>query len=257
MSALIQFVFSVEGVIAALAVGTAWVVRRPQSLAPRRFLLFVTVLYVLTSIYIVPAGIGRLLTYGYRPFVADTGAGAVATAIVVLGSGAETVHGWNGGRAGVPGGESAARALEAARIARQLPAAVVISSGGPPPNEREIPVALVMRDYLVSLGIQRSRVLVETESRDTHDEATVLDPLMRARGIREIVLVTSDVHMRRSVGTFERFGWTVVPAIAPNPNFDKPLARRMVPSSMGLVYSSAVAHELIGIPYYWLRGWWR
>jgi uncharacterized SAM-binding protein YcdF (DUF218 family) len=257
MSALIQLVFSVEGVIAALVVGTAWVIARPRSAIARGFLAAASVFYAVASIYVVPAFIGSLLTRGYHPFVSGD-AVAAPTAIVVLGSGAETVRGWEGGRTGVPGGDSAARVLEASRIARELPSAIIISSGGPSPTEPDqIPVAVVMRDELIALGVPPARVLLEAESRDTHDEAMVLDPMMRARNIRQIVLVTSDLHMRRSVGTFERRGWKVVPAIAPNPNFDTPLGRRIVPSGMGLAYSSAVMHEVIGIPYYWLRGWWR
>ena len=134
----------------------------------------------------------------------------------------------------------------------------MISSGGASTSDDdETPVALVMRDQLIALGVGRSRILVETDSRDTHDEAVVLDPIMRAREIRQVVLVTSDVHMRRSIATFAEAGWNAIPAIAPNPNFGKPLRRRLVPSGMGLAFSSAVVHEVCGIPYYWARGWLR
>jgi uncharacterized SAM-binding protein YcdF (DUF218 family) len=257
MGELLSFVLSTEGVIAALVVGGAWILRRPHSSAARRFLLSATALYVIAGVYVVPAAVAALLSRGYHPFV-PSDAVAARTAIVVLGGGADMIDGWNGGRTGVPGGDSAARVLEAARISRQLPDAVVISSGGVTTSQpNQVPVAIVMRDYLIELGVQPSRIQVESESRNTHDEAVVLGPMMRRQGIRQVVLVTSDVHMRRSVGTFAREGWDVIPAIAPDPNFDKPLRRRVVPTGNGLHFSNAVVHELFGIPYYWARGWWR
>jgi uncharacterized SAM-binding protein YcdF (DUF218 family) len=257
MGEVLEFFFSIEGVIAALVVSGVGLLLRPKSIGARAFPLVLGILYVTASIYAVPAAFARLLTRGYHPFVASD-AGPGPTAIVVLGGGCQTVGGWNGERTAVLAGDSAARVLEAARISRELPNAIVISSGGAPsPDDDETAVALVMRDQLVALGVARSRILVENDSRDTHDEAVAIDPMLRARKIRQVVLVTSDVHMRRSVGTFAEAGWKVIPAIAPNPNFGKPLRRRMVPSSMGLAFSSAVAHEACGIPYYWARGWFR
>ena len=170
------------------------------------------------------------------------------------GSGSQTIAGWNGERTAVLGGDSAARVLEAARIARELPNALVISLGGASTSDDdETPVALVMRDQLIALGVGRSRILVETDSRDTHDEAVVLDPIIRAREIRQVVLVTSDVHMRRSIATFAEAGWNAIPAIG-QIQLGKPLRRRLVPSGMGLAFSSAVVHEVCGIPYYWAPG---
>ena len=257
MGAVLEFFFSIEGVIAALVVSGAWFLLRPKSIAARWFPLIVGILYVAASIYAVPAAFAKMLTRGYHPFVASD-AGPGRTAIIVLGGGCQTVAGWSGERTAVLGGDSAARVLETVRISRELPNAVVISSGGAPTSdEDETAVALVMRDQLIALGVARSRILVETDSRDTHDEAVAIDPMLRTRNIRQVVLVTSDVHMRRSVGTFAEAGWKVIPAIAPNPNFGKPLRRRMVPSSMGLAFSSAVLHEACGIPYYWARGWFR
>jgi uncharacterized SAM-binding protein YcdF (DUF218 family) len=257
MGELLDFLFSIEGVIAALVVSGVWLLLRPKSIAARSFPLLLGILYVIASIYAVPAAFAKLLTRGYHPFVASD-AGPGKTAIVVLGGGCQTVAGWNGERTAVLAGDSAARVLEAARISRELPAAIVISSGGSPtPDEDETVVALVMRDHLIALGVAPARILLETDSRDTHDEAVAIDPMLRTRNIRQVVLVTSDVHMRRSVGTFAEAGWKVIPAIAPNPNYGRPLRRRMVPSSMGLSFSSAVVHEACGIPYYWARGWLR
>lgn len=257
MSDLLFFVFSPSGATAALLVSGVWAFTRPGSPVARRFLLVATAVYGIASIYVVPATVAGLLAHGYHAFdPADVGRGK--TAIVVLGGGCDTVDGWNGARTGVLGGDSAGRVLEAARVSREVPEALVISSGGVPSGDaNELPVAAMMRDRLLQLGVPQSRIIVETMSRNTHDEAVVLSPILRARAVRQIILVTSDVHMRRSLGTFRREGWEVIPAIAPHPNFDAPWRRRLVPTAMGLYFSAAVVHELCGIPYYWARGWWR
>jgi uncharacterized SAM-binding protein YcdF (DUF218 family) len=258
MGSLLSFVFSIDGAVAALIVTGICVATRPKSTAARTFLLAVSCLYAVAGIYAVPAVVARLLlTRGYHEFAAaDAGAGP--TAIVVLGGGCDTIDGWNGGQKGVLGDESAARVLEAARVVRLMPDALVISSGGAAINDgKQLPVAIVMRDHLVQLGIPASKILLETESRDTHDEAVAIGPMLRARAIRQAVLVTSDVHMRRAVGAFREQGWEVVPAIAPDPSFDRPWRHRVVPNGIGLAFSNAVVHELAGIPYYWARGWWR
>ena len=155
MGELLEFFFSIEAMIAALVVSGAWLLLRPKSTAARLFPLILGLLYLTASIYAVPAAIARLLTRGYHPFVAsDVGPGR--TAIVVLGSGSQTIAGWNGERTAVLGGDSAARVLEAARIARELPNALVISSGGASTSDDdETPVALVMRDQLIALGVAR------------------------------------------------------------------------------------------------------
>jgi hypothetical protein len=49
----------------------------------------------------------------------------------------------------------------------------------------------------------------------------------------------------------------VIPAIAPSPYFDGSWADWLEPSHGGLDLTNAVVHELIGIPYYWWRGWYR
>ena len=114
-----------------------------------------------------------------------------------------------------------------------------------------------MRNELLRLGIPESRIIVETESRNTRDEAAIVTPLLRARRIEHMVLVTSDSHMRRALGIFRTFGWNPVPAIAPDPGFKGSWWSWIAPSGAGLEFSRQISRELIGLPYYWARGWWR
>jgi uncharacterized SAM-binding protein YcdF (DUF218 family) len=81
--------------------------------------------------------------------------------------------------------------------------------------------------------------------------------MLRSRGIQLVVIVTSDTHMRRSIGTFRAVGIDASPAIAPDPHRQAPWWDWATPSTPGLDHTARVVHELIGLPYYWARGWWR
>jgi uncharacterized SAM-binding protein YcdF (DUF218 family) len=257
MGRVLSFLFSINGCLTSTLFAAVWVLARPHSRAARRSLLVIVIWFGVASVYAVPAVIARGLAAGFHEFArADAPAGP--TAIVLLGGGAITVSGFERQRLGVSNDSSAARTLEAARVTRLLPDALVISSGGNRPSERDkAPSGTMMRDLLVSLGVSPGRILVENDSGDTHDEAVIIKEMLRARGIEHVVLVTSDVHMRRSLGVFRALGMRAVPAIAPNPYFDGAWGEWLAPSRAGLDFTNGVAHELVGIPYYWWRGWYR
>jgi uncharacterized SAM-binding protein YcdF (DUF218 family) len=82
-------------------------------------------------------------------------------------------------------------------------------------------------------------------------------PILRSLGSDSQVLVTSAVHMRRSLGACRAAGWNPVPAVAPDPWFQHGWSDWLMPSNHGLYFSGQVTHELLGLPYYRFRGWLR
>ena len=256
MSPALDYLFSTSGVVTALLLSAVWLWRRPQSSVARRFLIMVAVLYTLASVYEVPRAIGRILTLGYHRFArADAPTGT--TAVVVLGGGVEWVGGWDSSLA-VLNPASAARVLETWRLFRLVNPSWIISSGGVgEPTERSEPSGITMRDELVRLGVPESRIKLESSSRDTHDEAVLVTNLLRSLDVQNLIVVTSDIHMRRSVGALRAQGWNPIPAIAPDPRAGLRGRQRWLPHHHGLSFSAEVVHELAGIPYYWARGWWR
>ena len=81
--------------------------------------------------------------------------------------------------------------------------------------------------------------------------------MLRALQVDRIVLVTSDIHMRRSLATFRAAGVDAVPAIAPDPLPYQSRIDWMIPAIDGLEFSAMVAHEYAGLLYYGARGWLR
>jgi uncharacterized SAM-binding protein YcdF (DUF218 family) len=232
-----------------------WIAARPRSNAARRTAVVAASGYFLATIFIVPHTIGWVLfTHRYHPFTAgDVPSGRIA--IVLLGGGAETVHGIGGTTLAVPSGDGLERVLEAARVFNMTHADWVIPSGGrlDPRQERD---GVTDRDQLVRIGVPADRIIVESESKTTHEQAVLVAPILKSLGATGVVLVTSDIHMPRSLGAFRAYGIHAVPAIAPSTHASDPLSKRVLPNIEGLMRSQQVTHEVAGITYYMLRGWW-
>lgn len=257
MDRLAYFAVSTSGLVVSFLVGAIWVWRRHDSATAKRFLLTAAVSYTLASVYAFPAAAGRLLSVGYHRFAPDDVPRGGDVAVVLLAAGADTIVGWEG-RITVMKAVEAARVIEAWRVFQAIAPRWIVSSGGSRLDPHiATPGGLTMREELVRMGVPEDRILVETRSLTTHDEAVIVAPMLRSLGVAHVVLVTSDAHMRRSLGAFRTQGWSAVPAIAPDPGLAGTWFEWVVPSGEGLVSSSVVVHELLGLPYYWLRGWWR
>jgi uncharacterized SAM-binding protein YcdF (DUF218 family) len=257
VTALVNLVFSVSGILISLLVGVLWLSASPHSKRPRRFLFYVALAYTLSTVYAIDYGVSRLLAIGFRPFVAsDVPAGR--TALVVLGAGSFTARDWNDNEYSTVDGVAASRVLEAARVYKLVNPDLVISSGGRVrPKDVNVPTAIAMRDGLVQLGIPISRIVVETESRNTHEEAVRDAQVLTPLNINHVIVVTSEIHMRRSLGVFRAEGLVAIPAIARDPYLARSWSDWIVPGDLGLWMSGSAAHEILGIVGYAARGWYR
>jgi uncharacterized SAM-binding protein YcdF (DUF218 family) len=116
--------------------------------------------------------------------------------IVVLGGG--VLHD------GTPTPATLARGTAAADVARAHPLAAIICSGshgvGRKPRRSE---AAAMADLIVAGGIDRERIFLEDQSRDTIGNAVFVAELyLSAVPPRPVYIVTSPFHLERSVETF-------------------------------------------------------
>ena len=255
MTRVADSIFTSLGVVSAFGLTALWLAVRPGSRTARRAAVVLALGYLVASIYVVPDAVGRLFfTRGFGAFTArDVPAGR--TAVVLLGGGSYTAHGFGYQTLAVPSLDGIERVLEAARVFNMTRAEWLITAGGTldPRQERD---AYAMRDELIRIGIPPARIVAEPDSRTTHEQAVIVAPLLRRLGAERVVLVTSDVHMRRSIGAFRAYGVDVIPAIAPATHAGDPLRDRLLPSEPGLWRSQEVSHEVFGIFYYVARGWW-
>jgi uncharacterized SAM-binding protein YcdF (DUF218 family) len=256
MSQFVTVLFSATSVVIALFACAMWIACRPRSDAARRAIIVVGSAFFAASLYAIPFALSRLLGPQYRPFTrADVGRGNAV--VVVLGAGNETVFGWND-HITIPNSNAAARVLEAWRVYRLIdPQRLITSGGNLGPDDLSEPSGVNMRNRLVQFGVPADRIVIESQSRNTHEEAMLIAPMLKQLKADRLVLVTSAVHMPRALGTFRAVGWNAVPAVAPDAHYFDPWPHFVLPTDHALSFSGDVAHELIGIPYYWLRGWWR
>ncbi|QOZ34092.1 YdcF family protein [Bradyrhizobium sp. CCBAU 53421] len=112
---------------------------------------------------------------------------------------------------GTPVVRSAAdRVIAAAALARRYPNARLVFTGGSANlisnDAREADYAAEM---LESLGIARSRLIIERRSRNTVENAEFSKVLVDPKPGERWLLVTSAYHMPRSVGLFRKAGFDV------------------------------------------------
>lgn len=130
--------------------------------------------------------------------------------IIVLGGGME--GGINLVRGGYELNASGDRLVEAAVLARRYPQARVVVSGGTGALmlEGEGDADAAPR-LLEALGVDAGRLVLESRSRNTQENARFTRELVSPRAGETWLLVTSAFHMPRSVGLFRKEGFDVVP----------------------------------------------
>ena len=145
------------------------------------------------------------------------------------------------------------RLTELATLSRRYPdAKLIFTSGSGKILSQNIKETDVIAPLLTTMGINLDRVLLESQSRNTHENAVMSLELAKPAPDETWVLITSAFHMPRSVGIFRKIGWNVLPyPVDFNTNGEVVL----VPSFnliSGLSYLSGSFHEWIGLLFYWM-----
>ncbi len=140
-----------------------------------------------------------------RPLVHSDTSGS-ADAIVVLGAGIVGPC--------EPNLHAVRRAMLAVRLWRAGRAPIVVFTGGAPDG---LPCAVseVMANLAVELGLPRDAVVLETVSRNTHENAVASRPVLQALGARRLLIVTDRLHMNRATGVFAHEGFAIERAGVP------------------------------------------
>lgn len=220
----------------------------------RRWLTAIVAAYWVLSCPAGAALLARTVTGSYRPLSTAADASG-ARAVVLLSAGSKTVRA-AGGRLPMLNYPSALRALETARVYRLLGDPLVIVSGGVTDRDAHaLPESEAIRAAVLALGVPLDRVIVESESKNTHDEAVVVKRLLAERRIDRFVIVTSPIHMGRSLGAFAAEGLHPVPSASPlyQDRTDGPFP--LTPNDVSLEIGNAVVYEWCARVYYWWRGW--
>jgi uncharacterized SAM-binding protein YcdF (DUF218 family) len=103
------------------------------------------------------------------------------------------------------------RLIEGLALAQRFPLAKLVYTGGTGSlgaNKGHDDPSQMMFKAWVQLGIDPQRIVLETESRNTSENATMTRDLIQPAVGEVDVLVTSAAHMPRAMRSFQRAGWT-------------------------------------------------
>lgn len=154
--------------------------------------------------------------------------------------------------------DAVARYEKALEIMRQGGARLlIVSSGGLPTGSAGLTEAEIVRNLLVAQGIDARRLIAETRSRNTRENALYSAEILAAEGCDAPLLITSALHMPRAEAAFRRVGVAVVPVATgfqSRPSDGWGLAS-LVPSLEALKATQSALREWMGRLAYWARGW--
>lgn len=153
--------------------------------------------------------------------------------------------------------ESVDRVVDAARLYRTGKVrAILVTGGNLPWQTSAVPEGELIALFLVELGVPRGVISVETESRNTFENAENAASILRARGWGDALLLTSAFHMPRALAVFRGEGVNATPAVSDVrthfPFVESPLD--FLPDASALNKTSDALKELIGLLVYRLQG---
>jgi uncharacterized SAM-binding protein YcdF (DUF218 family) len=228
----------------------------PRRLRPAALPLLLTLasFYWLGSVPAVADALAtRFHARSASPVTLDDVAGAKA--IVVLGAGLRTSYIVNGRTIAIPDPQTVYNAAEAARIYHLIPGGLpVIASGGRQSRDEQLE-SLVMKEWLVAGGVPPERLILESESRNTREQARFVAPILKANHWERFVLVTPAVQGPRARAVFRRQGIEPVSAAAPFSSDTQPAAARWLPALGALRVTERATYDYLAWAYYWIRGW--
>jgi uncharacterized SAM-binding protein YcdF (DUF218 family) len=153
------------------------------------------------------------------------------------------------------------RLLGAVRLFKENKAPYIVCTGGKIPFLLDFPgteasnMASLLRDLW---NIDSSSILIEDKAQNTHDHGPKVRAIFEQRGMKkDIILVTSAMHMYRSVKIFKKNGFTVYPAPADFWCESKSpfVLFKILPGADALNASTTALHEYYGLLAYKVMGW--
>jgi uncharacterized SAM-binding protein YcdF (DUF218 family) len=153
------------------------------------------------------------------------------------------------------------RIFHAIRLAKAHYAPIIICTGGrinffdSAPGSEAADMATMLREFV---NLDSITIVMEDKAQNTHDHGPKVAEIFKKRGLKkEIILVTSAMHMYRSVKVFKKAGFIVHPA--PTDYWkDRYIQKNIfdfLPAADALAASTAAIHEYYGLLAYWFLGW--
>jgi uncharacterized SAM-binding protein YcdF (DUF218 family) len=174
--------------------------------------------------------------------------------IIVLGGAIDDQMGQARGQVSL--GEGAERLTQAVALSRRFPEARIVYTGGDNSlRGAHSDEATDGRKLLISMGVDPQRIAIETQSRNTDENARFTRDLVHPLADQRWLLITSAWHMPRSMGLFRKRGFNVeaFPVDYRSQGSAGDWQFNNTPLH-GLRTFDVAAHEWIGLFAYWMSG---
>ena len=153
-------------------------------------------------------------------------------------------------------GGSAERLTTFVSLARRFSDVKLVYAGGQGAiGLQEYKAAFTARLFFEQMGLDPDRVIFDSQSRNTMENAQNAFKLVKPKKGEKWVLITSAWHMPRSVGIFRKLDWEVIPYPVDFKTTGKLELNLVIPPKLSSTSSvSNVLYEWIGLIYYRLLG---
>ncbi len=153
------------------------------------------------------------------------------------------------------GGSRILTAVQLVRLGRAR--TLVLGGSWPMPDNRGAPSMRAVQEWVISWGLAPGTMTNLGICINTHDEAIAFRKLARNQGFTNVILVTSALHMRRSVALFKKQGIDVTPVAADFQveGVSQDLPFSLFPRQHRLSLLTLYMHEKIGWWVYRVKGW--
>ncbi|TGL59348.1 YdcF family protein [Leptospira ognonensis] len=150
------------------------------------------------------------------------------------------------------------RLVDAVRIYKAKKAKKILFTGGSGSLfAGEIREADLAEKIILGLGVPKSDLLLERESRNTRDNAVASANIIKTNHLSKMILVTSAFHMKRAEALFQKEGLDFInfPTDYKTPSFTNPALELWIPSPSYLEITSLAIKEWVGIFAYRIKGY--
>ncbi|MDX1667660.1 MAG: YdcF family protein [Saprospiraceae bacterium] len=115
-----------------------------------------------------------------------------------------------------------------------------------------------VKAFIRDLGIPAGDIIVEGDSRNTHENAQLSAKMLKQNGLAQRpLLITSAWHMRRALGCFKAQGIDPIPVCSDfmGKRYDNPLAMLLLPSARVFFRWEIILKEIAGYAFYYAFGY--
>ncbi|MGA2541403.1 MAG: YdcF family protein [Verrucomicrobiota bacterium] len=238
-----------------LVLGVLWLLRRRQWRSAVWLGFPMVALFAIGSTPLAE----KLVASEERPWADGAGAARLpkdaADAVVALGGGYRVSPEDALGFATEDGGSRILTAVQLVRLGKAR--TLVLGGSGPMPDRPNVPSMCLVQDWVTSWGLAGSAVTNLGICINTHDEAIAFGKLAQDQGWLKVVMVTSALHMRRSVALFKKQGIDFIPVAADFQvqGVSQGLPFSPFPRQHRLFLMTLYLRERIGWWVYRARGW--